>query len=208
MSKTCPVLFDTGEKCSRKIQAKGMCALHYARKSKGIPLGKSIYFNRESVPCDIDWCDGTTSPSRYTKTTDGNYCGLHRARKRNGTNLHIPIKRKRHRVEIGGTMDRKGRGYLDIKVRPEDCFGQCNKNGWIAEHRYMMIKKLGRPLFPDENVHHINGNKKDNRIENLELWFVGQPAGQRVSDLLEQAKEFIERYDPEWKPSTSQKIDV
>lgn len=60
-----------------------------------------------------------------------------------------------------------------------------------------MSSYLGRPLREFENVHHINGVRTDNRLENLELWVSHQPKGQRPEDLVKWAKEIVEMYGDE-----------
>lgn len=70
-----------------------------------------------------------------------------------------------------------------------------SKSGHILEHRKVMQELLGRPLRPEENVHHKNGVRDDNRPENLELWSRSQPHGQRVEDKIRWAREFLALYE-------------
>lgn len=68
-------------------------------------------------------------------------------------------------------------------------------SGRVAEHTLVMSEHLGRPLLKNENVHHKNGIRDDNRLENLELWSTSQPYGQRAKDKLEWAYQIIKLYE-------------
>ncbi len=94
-----------------------------------------------------------------------------------------------------GTVIKVYSGYLKQKVNL-NYFGN-HKRGWIYQHRYIMEQHLGRPLTDYENVHHKNGDKTDNRLENLELWSTAQPSGQRIEDKIAHAKEILKKYEEE-----------
>lgn len=64
----------------------------------------------------------------------------------------------------------------------------------ILEHRYVMQNHLGRPLRPEETVHHRNGQRSDNRIENLTLFSSRHGPGQAVVDKIAFAIEMLQLY--------------
>lgn len=93
---------------------------------------------------------------------------------------------------LGGRTVGKG-GYI-LLWRPDH--PRTQNRGYVAEHRLVMEECLGRYLLPGENVHHKNGNRADNRLENLELWNTSQPSGQRIEDKVEWAKQILGLYAP------------
>jgi hypothetical protein len=100
-----------------------------------------------------------------------------------GCNEDIPIRTSKHggvlrKAKLGhgskgklsghweGGRNKNSNDYIQIH-KPDHPY--CNIKGYVLEHRLVMEEHLGRYLTPEEIVHHINGIKTDNRIENLQL---------------------------------------
>ena len=107
-----------------------------------------------------------------------------------GTSVERPWMQKENHPNWKGGRYVDGHGYVRQRVEPKV---------YRMEHIVQMEQKLGRELEPHENIHHINGNRQDNRIENLELWSTKQPKGQRVEDKVKWAREIIALYGHQFK---------
>lgn len=169
------------ESCIRKSYAKNLCQSHYKMSLRGETLRPLR--PREGArlkTCTFEGCD---KPHK-----GNNYCSGHNYQMKKYGKVW-PI-RYQQPGQWGEWFEHES-GYIR-RVRRIN-----GKHEMQAQHRYVMEQKIGRSLLPGENVHHINGIRTDNRIENLELWISSQPSGQRVKDLVAWAKDILERYGNE-----------
>jgi hypothetical protein len=66
-----------------------------------------------------------------------------------------------------GGIVKSSNGYI-FRYKPEHPLA--NNHGQVLEHRLVIEEVIGRYLKPEEVIHHINGIRNDNRIENLMLF--------------------------------------
>lgn len=79
----------------------------------------------------------------------------------------------------GRHVDRKG--YVHVLVSSDDPIGATmrDRRGYVTEHRLVLARALGWPLLRRETVHHLNGDRADNRLENLQLLHLAHGPGAR-----------------------------
>jgi hypothetical protein len=178
-----PANICTVTSCPRVATERRLCHGHYLRVIRTGELQPERPLSRRvNTTCEVASCDRAAYVRQLCRTH------ANRKRKYGDVQADKPIR------EVSGT-GYISHGYRYVPV-PAELRCLTAGNTPYAEHRLVMAKALGRALWPDESVHHVNGDRLDNRLENLELWTRWQPAGQRVFDRVKHALELIERYAP------------
>ena len=168
--------------CGRDHDSHQLCPIHLNKVRRYGSAFGPFKPARIAKGCGVEDCS-------YRASHYG-YCSTHyKWKQRTGDAAVRPPKSKWHTPSIKNKRSKYK--YRSIKDHP--ILG----SGSTTEHRLIMTELLGRKLLSSENIHHINGDGKDNRIENLELWSTTQPSGQRIEDKVMFAIDILKQYKPE-----------
>lgn len=161
--------------CSEPAFARGYCGRHY----------ETSWRRKHVDKCTVPDCDAPQVAKKI--------CRKHYQRMSKSGTFEIDKSRhaRNYTTEEWGAPFKINEGYLAVSRLVD---GEREKR---MHHRVVMEQSLGRELLAEETVHHINGIRNDNRLENLELWSSRHPKGQRVQDKVAWAKEMLALYDPD-----------
>ncbi len=82
-------------------------------------------------------------------------------------------------------------GYVEVKCEDHP---RVNSAGYVLEHRLVMEKYLGRLLEKDEVVHHIDGNRTNNSIDNLDVMTKSEHSAIHSKRMWKHIKDLLEKY--------------
>lgn len=175
--------------CEDASSKRGWCDFHYGRwLDHGDPLAGGPRRRKPGTMPKICVVDGCSKKAVALDVCSMHYIRLKKHGDVHGGVFHQDGRSKQWHVRQG----RSAHGYV---VRFDRKSPHANKvSGIVLQHREVMGEHIGRPLSSNESVHHKNGVRTDNRIENLELWVKGQPAGQKVADQVEWARKILANY--------------
>lgn len=182
----------TVEGCEEATHARGFCGTHYQRWRKhgtAQPSGHPSVIDISRSPTGGD-ATCVDQPCPGSKAARDRCPDHYKAALKAGIVESDPTVRV---VTGAGWLNH---GYWVVPVPPALRHLSRGETS-TAEHRLVMAMHLERSLLGDEIVHHLNGRRTDNRIENLELWSTSHPKGQRIEDKVAWAVALLTRYRPD-----------